>query len=339
MFDKLARWSRNLGPASFFVPAGIILIIFGALLIAFTPKEYNQTTGTISHIESYPDADGEMTYDLTIDYTVDGKAYTATFSGEFANAKEGDTVDVFYDPSNPEAASNTEHGGIIGIVMIVAGAASTVYGVYASYKAFKKSKELDDQIKEAAGTDYVPEVVPLPKGELTEYYVRHDGNTLRPGYIMEDEDRDPVFEAPMTKQALVGARIFTFKNHVTGETKDHEVGHTVTQTYNNGWYSMKSWFKFDGKNIWDVLHDRGVRISTDLVSALPKARYTVSINGTFAATIESSSQYVHEEDEAKHKIAVPVNGWYYRVWTNETDIETIFLTVFAISETEQAIVE
>ena len=339
MLEKYARWSRNLGPASFFVPVGIILIIVGVLMFAFTPDEYDQTTGTVSHIERYEDADGTTTYDLTIDYTVNGKNYTGTFSGEFGSTNEGDTVDVYYDPASPESISNTDSSRTIAVVLIVAGAASTAYGVFASYKAFKKSKELDDQIKAAAGTESMPEVVPVPKSELTEYYVRHDGVATKPGYIMEDEFRDPVFEAPMTKQALVGPRTFTFTNHATGETKDHEVGHTVSQTYGDSLYSMKSWFKFDGENIWDLLHARGVRISTDLTSIMPRIRYTISINGTFAATVESSSKYVHEEDEAQHKVAIPVNGWYYRVWTNETDIETIFLTVFAISETEQAIVE
>ena len=36
---------------------------------------------------------------------------------------------------------------------------------------------------------------------------------------------------------------------------------------------------------------------------------------------------------------IPVGRYYYRVWTNSNDFETLFLTIFAISETEQAVVE
>jgi hypothetical protein len=34
-----------------------------------------------------------------------------------------------------------------------------------------------------------------------------------------------------------------------------------------------------------------------------------------------------------------VGRYYYRIWTDTDDLETLFLTVFAISETEQAVVE
>ena len=97
--------------------------------------------------------------------------------------------------------------------------------------------------------------------------------------------------------------------------------------------------KRTGENIWDVLHDRGIRIETDLRSKFPKAVYTVSRNGRFFAIIETSSKYVHEEDEAEHKIKVPVGRYYFRCWTNEPDMALLFLTVFAISETDQAVVE
>lgn len=339
MENLLAKLARNTGPARFFIPVGIILIIFGALMLAWTPKNLVETTGTVATIDRYEDTDGSTVYDLSVDYTVDGKDYIASWSGDFGEYKEGDTIPVFYDEENPSDSTNSGDAGIIAPVMIAAGVAAAGYGVYATVKAFKKQEELDNQIKEAIGSDELPEIVAPDKSELTEYYVAFDGHSLTPGYIVDDEDRDLVFEAPMTKQALIGPRTFTFTNHRTGEVKEHQVGHTTTQTYNNGWFTTRSWFTFDGKNIWDCLHEQGVRIETDLASIAPRVRYTVSINGRFAATIESSSQYVHEEDEAQHKIAIPFGRYYYRVWTNEPDFELIFLTVFAISETEQAVVE
>ena len=55
--------------------------------------------------------------------------------------------------------------------------------------------------------------------------------------------------------------------------------------------------------------------------------------------IETSGKYVHEDEAAEHKMNLPVGRFYYRVWTNTRDFETLFLTIFAISETEQMIVE
>lgn len=143
----------------------------------------------------------------------------------------------------------------------------------------------------------------------------------------------------MTKQALIGARTFEFSNHISGIVEEHEVGHTVTQTYNEELFSAKSWFKFDGKNIWDVLHDRGIRLSTNLHSKFPNCIYDVALNGVPLATIETCGVHVQEDDAAQHKINIPVGRWYYRFWTASSDFDTLFLTIFAISETEQAVVE
>ena len=143
----------------------------------------------------------------------------------------------------------------------------------------------------------------------------------------------------MTKQALVGARIFTFSDHTTGNVAEHQVGHTVTTTYNDNGWSASSWFKFDGKNIWDCLHDRGIRLQTDVTSKFPNVTYEISKDGSAFALIETSGKYVHEDEAANHKLNLPVGRYYYRVWTNSRDFETLFLTIFAISETEQMVVE
>ena len=84
---------------------------------------------------------------------------------------------------------------------------------------------------------------------------------------------------------------------------------------------------------------RGIRIQTNMTSKFPNMVYTIGRNGQFMATVETCGKYVHEEDAAEHKLNIPVGRYYYRVWTNETDLEDLFLTVFAISETEQTVVE
>ena len=337
--NKFARFMRNTGPARFLIPVGIILIIFGIILLGFKTDKYAETVGKVTNVEQYLDNSGEETqtqYNVSFDYTVDGVKYSDRFNGLSKAYKVGDDIKVFYDPENPQKTTNSKGARTFGLVAIGVGAVATVGGVLTAVKAFKKSKELDEQIKAAGGS---LNIEPLPKSQLTEYYVSYDGQMLRPGYIVEDGARNVVYEAKMEKNALVGARQFTFTDVRTGRSVDHEVGHTLTQSFNDELFSAKSTFKFDGEKIWDVLHSRGIRIQTNLTSKFPNMVYTIGRNGQFMATVETSGKYVHEEDAAEHTLNIPVGRYYYRVWTNETDLEDLFLTVFAISETEQTVVE
>ena len=336
--NKFARLMRNTGPARFLIPAGIILIIFGIILLGFKTGNYTETVGKVTDVQSRVDTTGEETqtvYDVSFDYTVDGKQYSSRFDGLGKAYNIGDDIKVFYDPEDPQKTTNAKTG-IIGPIAIGLGAIAIVGGVLTAVKAFRKDKELDEQVKAAGGA---LRVEPLPKSELTEYYVSYDGQMLRPGYIVEDAARNVVYEGKMEKNALVGNRHFVFTDHRTGAVEEHEVGHTLTQSFNDELFSAKSSFKFDGEKIWDVLHERGIRIATDLRSKFPNMVYTISKDGRFFATVETSGKYVHEEDAAEHTLNIPVGRYYYRCWTNESDIALLFLTVFAISETEQTVVE
>ena len=337
--NKFARLMRNTGTARFLIPAGIILIIFGIILLGFKTDNYVETVGKVTKVEQYIDHNGENTqtvYDVDFEYIVDGKQYNGSFSGLGKAYNAGEDIKVFYDPEKPENITNAKGAGIIGPIAIGLGALAAVGGVLSAVKAFKKSRELDDEIKAAGGSLTVE---PLPKDQLTEYYVSCDGQMFRPGYIVEDGARNVVYEAKMEKNALVGARQFVFTDNRKGTTEEHEVGHTVTQSFNDELFSAKSTFKFDGEKIWDVLHSRGIRIQTNMISKFPNMVYTIGRNGQFMATVETSGKYVHEEDAAEHKLNIPMGRYYYRVWTKETDLEDLFLTVFAISETEQTVVE
>lgn len=335
MENKIARFMRNTGAIRFFLPLGIILVVLGAFMVKTTPDQYAETLGRVTGVEQYREDDKDVC-DIEFEYAVEGKKYTGVFYGLEDIMEAGDEVTVYYDPDEPGNISNSKHTGVIGIAMIAVGALAAVFGTLSSLKKIKKSRELDARA-EAEG--YPEEARPVPKDMLTEYYVMFDGNSLKPGYIVEDDHRNVVYEAPMTKNSLVSKRIFAFSDLRRGITTEHEVGHTMTTSYSNEFFSENSWFSFDGKNIWDVLHDCGIRISTDIHSQFPKAIYTVSLNGRFFATIETSGRAVHEEDAAEQKLNVPFGKYYYRCWTIEDDMDLLFLTVFALSESEQAVVE
>ena len=337
--NKLARFMRNTGPARFFIPAGIILIIFGMLMFGFNTKDFIQTTGKITLVEDVSTDKNNKEYDVSFTYTADGKDLQGTFSNLSGTFNVGDDINVYYDPADPERITNSKAAGFESPLIIAAGVAAIGFGIFQSLKAVRKSKELDEAIPAKTADDKVTRQDYKTAPGVTEYYFRFDGNSLKPGYLIEDADRKVLYEGKMLKNSLVGARVFEFTDHTTGSVKEHEVGHTVTTTYNDEFFSAKSSFKFDGENIWDVLHQRGIRISTDMHSKFPYLVYEVSKDGNAFARIETSSIYVHEDEEAQHKVVIPYGKMYYRCWTDSADLGLLFLTVFAITETEQAVVE
>ncbi len=337
--NKFARLMRDSGPARALVPIGIILIVVGIILLGFNTDSFEKTVGAITAVTEADFTDDQRQYDVAFTYEVNGKQYEGSFANLNGSFRVGDEITVYYDPENPEKITNGKLGGFFAPLMIVAGAGAIGFGVFKTVKAFQKSRRLDQSAPS-------PESIPGADFEgfktapgVTEYYFRFDGHSLKPGYLIEDAERKVLFEGKMLKNALVGARGFEFSDHTTGKVSEHEAGHTVTQTYNNEFFSARSWFKLDGENIWDLLHARGLRMATSVLSKFPNVVYDVARNGEAFARIESCSMYVHEDDEAKHKIAVPTGRMYYRFWTNADDFETLFLIMFALSETEQAITE
>ena len=337
--SKFARFMRNTGPARFLVPIGIALIVFGIMMNGFNTENFVETVGKVTAVEEhteYNDGKEELQYDVTVAFTADGKACTTEFVNLTKEYKVGDEIKVLYDPADPGRTSNTKVSKLVSPALIGAGALAVIGGVALMLKAFKKSKALDEAAPRASRADFTG--FKQAPG-VTEYYVRFDGNTFKPGYIMEDADRNVLYEGTMLKQALVGARPFQFTNHVTGTVQPHEVGHVTTASMNDEFFSVKSWFKFDGKNVWDELHGRGLRMETDLLSKFPNLVYNLSRDGAPMARIETSGRFVHEDEAEQHRVNIPVGRYFYRVWTNSDDFDSLFLTVFAISESEQTVVE
>ena len=336
--NGIARFMRNTGPARMLIPIGLALVVFGVMLMGFKSENFVETTGKITSVVENVGPDNQKQYDVGIAYAVDGREYESMFPSLYGSFREGADIPVFYNPDDPEQITNSKTSPLLAPILIALGALSMALGVALTRKAFQKSRALDRTAggSAAARADF-GDFKQAPG--VTEYYFRFDGNAMRPGYLIEDAGRRLLYEGRMVKNALVGAREFEFRNCVTGESSAHEVGHTVTQSYSDEFFSVSSWFKLDGENVWDVLHGRGLRMTTNLHSRFPRVIYEVTRQGEPFARIETSSMYVHEEDEAMHRLAMPVGNRYYRFWTASDDFDTLFLTIFAISETEQTVVE
>jgi len=333
-----ARLMRDTGPALFFIPAGLILIAFALIMMNMKTDTFKKTTGTVISVTEAMNDENQVQYDVDTRYEVGGKSYETTFYGLSGDYRTGDSIDVYYNPDDPEKVSNSKMAGFLPPIILGVGVLAILFGIFRTVRAFKKSRKLtaSDAANVLKSFDF--KAYKTAAG-VKEYYFRFDGNALKPGYVIEDAGRNVLYEIKMQKNNPIGARIFEFRDHLSGITAEHEVGHTTTQTYNDGFFSTSSRFKFDGTNIWDLLHERGVMLSTDLISRFPYQTYNAAKDNAPFARIEATSVYVHEDEEAAHKIAPATGHMYYRIWSDSSDFEDLFLTTFAISETEQAVVE
>ena len=162
------------------------------------------------------------------------------------------------------------------------------------------------------------------------YLYQVDKKITRQGALLTDEDGNTVYEAKMLKNSLLGSMQFEFVNHVTGQTQAHKVGHTLTSESQNGsvfdLLSRNSRFKLDGKNVWDALHEQGIRIDSNHTGGKLGMTYSVTLRGQPLAMIETSTKSGKGFITSDH---------CYRVTVDEADLDTAFLVTFAIARTDQ----
>ena len=165
---------------------------------------------------------------------------------------------------------------------------------------------------------------------MNKYLLKPKLATIKQAFFLEDENGNMVYEGKMTKFSLFGASPFEMVNHITNKTEEHQIGKTVTVEQNgNGIFdviSKRSWFKYDGKKIWDYLHDLGIRIDSKPSGNKIGITYIVSLEGKEIAIIASSSP------KGKSLITTDL---YYDITCEEKDLDIVFLVAFSIARTEQ----
>ena len=166
-------------------------------------------------------------------------------------------------------------------------------------------------------------------GEMKTYLLQPDANGLmKQGFFMTDENGTTVCEAKVMKAPLFGAAQVVFTNFLTGRSEEHKVGH-VTTTETSGalgtsLFSTNSRFKYDGKNIWDYLHEQGIRIDSHLQGKKLGFSYDISLKGRPLATIATSSP--------KGK-SLLTTKFCLDVTTAEEDLDLAFLVAYTLAKT------
>ena len=151
--NNIATFFRESRVGRFFIPAGIILIVFSVFLFIAGDhnKNYIQTESTVSKVElvqeAYYDIDTETgvneSYDIYVEYTVNGKRYE-TLLGEMSKRNTGDKIAIVYNPDDPTQISMPS-SIVLNIILLVAGIASIIGGVISIINAIAKHKKMKAQ--------------------------------------------------------------------------------------------------------------------------------------------------------------------------------------------------
>ena len=153
--NKIIMFFRESITARFFIPLGIILIVFGVIIFGINKENQNyiKTNAIVSRMdlvrESYIDENHnevEATYNVYVKYSVDGKEYEEEL-GELSGYKENQEITIYYNPDDPVKITQTK-SLVLPIVMILFGFVSFVGGIISGLNAIKKIKKMSDQERE-----------------------------------------------------------------------------------------------------------------------------------------------------------------------------------------------
>lgn len=308
---------------------GVIALAAGIWMTFFQSAGFETVNATIVSIENDPDyipdpnTEGDVRRIVTVTYMVEGKEYTRVLDSDSPSYHVGGTVEVRYDPKNPE---NISSGFGFGIYVLIIGGvilAIVIIGTVIQKVNLKKIKETQGEFTYA----------PSEKGEERELYFLTDLGTPKYGHRIEDKNRKVLYEAKMTKYAVTHPFHFDFIDHVNHQTTAHLVGHQEETDWNSLIFDNHYTFTFDGKDIWKHLKQNGITVDSKFAEGkILTPSYRILRDGEELAFVEQTSQYVHEDDAEEHKVAnkIPIQG-FYRIHTSEKNLDLLFVTLLAFA--------
>ena len=150
--NKMFTFMRESQVARFFIPAGLIIIIFGIVVFVITlnNQDYIKIEATVANVsetqDTNVDSDGTnntTVYNATLNYIVDGKEYIQTLDN-VSKCKVGDKMIIYYNPNDPNQITQSK-SVILPIAMIIGGVASLTGGIISAVNAVKRHKKMKEQ--------------------------------------------------------------------------------------------------------------------------------------------------------------------------------------------------
>lgn len=318
----------------FAVVIALVAVAVGVWITFFQSAGFQTAKATIVSIENDPDyvPDGQTENDnkriVKVEYEVDGKKYTSNLDSDGPTYQVGNEIEIKYDPKNP---GTIHSGGSFGIYFIIAGGVILLVIIVFS---IKKRITLNKLYEQRGEITYAPS----EQGEQRKLYFLTDLGTPKAGHRIEDKDRRVLYEAKMTKFSMATPYGFDFIDHEKNTTTPHFIGHEQQTEWNMLLIDNHFTFTIDGEDIWKHLKNNGISIESKLAPGkVATVVYTVFRNDEQIAYFETTSQYVHEEDEAEHKVTgqIPTRG-FYRIYTSEKNLDLLFTVLLAFARSGAA---
>ena len=139
------------GNARFFIPFGVVLMIFSLFFFDASDKTryYKKTQAVVTSAELFEDehyagdTHFDATYDVYVKYTVDGKEYEGHY-GVFPDMAAGDVITIGYDPDDPSQIAQPI-SMVIPAAMITIGAGALIFGIVSGINTYKRRKKLKEE--------------------------------------------------------------------------------------------------------------------------------------------------------------------------------------------------
>lgn len=318
------------------VLAGLIVsIVAGVMFFAPDNGTYEKVNTTITSIES--EQIGEDTnYTVMVTYEVDGKSYDAILGAYESGWNVGDVVECEYDVSNPSSI-RTGDGKTSSLIICIVGIAAVAFGIFNLIKGIKASSDDFAQYDRVKQIDEAKAEEIRNSNEPKEEFVFHFTGKLNQDFVMKNSYGEAVYEANCSGVKLVKDTEYEFKNCVSGATSTKMISHTMTDSFGDGAFSavVKSAFKIDGKNCWDVLADMGYGFDFGLKGI--KAHYEVRHHGVNIGYVELGGTGLMDEKYKDNPLGkVPSNG-IFKIECPKSEIEGMFLICFCLTRTEETL--
>lgn len=310
-----------------------IFVFFGGFAIYFGINSNNLTN---SYTES---ATATITYvnhnsnEAKATFNYNGQNYIVDLDYYSSDMDIGDTTRVRFDPLNPTNVTTNFTSTVLPVVGGVL-CAIGVFGFVGSLISGKKHADIRAKREEAMlnaedrRETYSNYDFGYGNDQDVTYYFHYCGKANQ-GHCLEDEDRNLIYEAKLTKFRLFSASDYDFINHKRGLKTQHKVGKVVSSSTNG--FTCSSGFKFDGINIWAHLDDQNIYFRTN-VKGLMNISYDVVYRNQNIGTIVTTGSDVF--GTSTNKLAhIPARG-FFRITTKEAYIDQMFLLAFALARTE-----
>lgn len=131
---------------SVFLPIGVLILIIAGFVLANSQKFYSnaQTTeAIITDIVSTRDIDNGRNYDVYINYEIDGTKYDDVRLNYYNSSMDiGDTITVYYDPSNPSKVRMKMGSILVLFALVPIGVIFTFVGLLLFSIVYRKKKRV-----------------------------------------------------------------------------------------------------------------------------------------------------------------------------------------------------